>query len=79
MKVILRTNDFSEGLKVVEVLEKPDDSRIGLTKVKYLDEVFYTGGILCRLCDSIWNALEPLSPEEQWELLLNIKFPLPFE
>ena len=78
MKVILRTSDFSEGLRIVEIIEVPKDNK-GLIKVKDGDEVFYTGGILCRLHHTTFAALEDLSAKEQWELLLNIKFPLPFE
>ena len=78
MKVILRTNDFTENFKIVEILKTPTHIKTGLTRVKYDNKIFYTGGILCRLSDIILKVLSELSNEEQWKLLLTIKFPLSF-
>ena len=79
MKAILRTNDFTEDFKVVEVLKNPVNYKINLARVKYEDEIFLTGGFLVPLDGLLLSILSGLSNEEQWNLLLLCKFPMIFD
>ncbi|MDA3855235.1 MAG: hypothetical protein PF569_03180 [Candidatus Woesearchaeota archaeon] len=75
MYAILRTNDFDEDYKIVEVLRNPISENISLAEVQIIDKVFWTGGILCKITAETLEILERQSPKEQWEWLKSIKYP----
>lgn len=75
MKAILRTNDFSEPYRIVEILKNSTSVNNSLIKIKFNDEIYYTGGILCSVNENTIKVLNSLSNKEQWEWLLSIKCP----
>jgi len=75
MEAILRTNDFTEDYRIVEVLKNPISEQNGLALVLIDKEQFMTGGILCEFDWYLKMLLDSLSNEGQWKFLLKIKLP----
>lgn len=73
MKALLRTNDYSEGVKVVEVIKNPISKTNGLAHVIIDGEEKWTGGMLFEINDITIKVLETMTPKEQWDWLLSIK------
>jgi hypothetical protein len=75
MLAILRTNNFSEDYKIVEIIKNPISSTNGLAEIGLDGETLWTGGILCSIHDSTLKVLNNMLPEEQWKWLCSIKCP----
>lgn len=71
-KAILRTNNFSESYKIVEVLKNPISEQNNLALIKIENEEFMTGGLLCDVNQNTLEVLDKLSNKEQWDWLLSI-------
>lgn len=75
MKAILRTNNYNENYKIVDILKNPISETNQLAKVLIDGEIYYTGGILCKITEITLNVLNSLSNKEQWDWLLSIHSP----
>ena len=65
MKAILRTNDFSEPYRIVEILKNSTSINNSLIKIKFNDEIYYTGGILCSVNENTIKVLNSFSFPEK--------------
>ena len=73
MIAVLRTNDFSEGYKIVTVLKNPISEKNQLARVEYGGKEHMTSGILCEAHHTTVETLGKLTHEEQWNWLKSVK------
>lgn len=73
MKALLRTNDYSEGVRVVDVIKNPISKTNGLAHVIIDGEERMTGGMLFEINEITMKVLKDLTPKEQWDWLRSIK------
>lgn len=73
MIAILRTNNYDEGYRIVEVIKNPISKDNQLAHVKYDGKEWMTGGILCEVHPETLRVLNTLSHKEQWDWLKSIK------
>lgn len=75
MLAILRTNNFNEPFKIVNIIKNPVSEKNSLAMVNIDGEIYMTGGILCEINDITIKVLNDMLPEEQWNWLMSIKCP----
>lgn len=75
MKAILRTNNYDEDYKIVEVLKNPISRNNSMALVLIDGKEYITGGILVEHNNITESILNLLSPKKQWDWLKSISCP----
>ena len=73
MIAILRSNDYTEGYKIVKVLKNPISKNNQLALIEMAGKEFWAGGILCEVHHTTLEVLGKLSNKEQFDWLKSIK------
>jgi len=75
VKAILRTNNFNDGLEIVDVVKNPISEKNKLASIIKDGVEYFTGGILIDYDEKMFDMLNVMSNKEQWDFLYKIKCP----